>query len=81
MQETLFESGPPAPRKIRFMSLQRSLSHSFVMDLDASFRPVETYNGRLLPIGGLLGYPEGTSGAPLCPTIAGRRVMEAVDLA
>jgi len=76
--ETFRECGPPAPRNICFMFLQRSLSHSFVMVLDASFKPVELYIGRLLPKGGLLGYPEGTSGAPLGPALERSRVMEAV---
>lgn len=68
--ETCLEVAPPAPRKIRFMSLQRSLSHSLAIDLDASFKPAELYKGLLLAKGGLLGYPEGTSGTPLGPALA-----------
>lgn len=49
------------------MSPQSSLSHCFAMDLDAFFVAA---GGALVcdgDEGGLLGNPEGASGAPLCP--------------
>jgi len=40
------------------------------MFLDASFNPAELCIGHLVSEGGLFGYPEGTSGAPLAPALA-----------
>lgn len=49
------------------MSLQSSLSHSFAMVLDAPF-PILVARGAVrLWEGGLGGYPEDASGAPLYP--------------
>jgi len=75
---------------MRFISPQRSLSHSFAMVLDAPFvselavvgergRCLLTTLAGQLREGGLFGYPERSSGAPQCPVGTGTAVMEALD--